>query len=105
VIELTDEMRRLVKARMGVPDGVELDPWMEAAIGDVLAVVERDRGPRRGDEVEAWIKRYRDTHGDPADGYQSAWYALDDLLDDYRDHADTGTPLGREVVGPHEEQS
>jgi hypothetical protein len=43
VIEPTDEMRRVVKSRMGIPDGVELDPWMEAAIGDVLALVERDR--------------------------------------------------------------
>jgi hypothetical protein len=42
VIELTDEMRATVKRRMGVPEGVELDPWMDAAIGDVLALVERD---------------------------------------------------------------
>jgi hypothetical protein len=42
VIEPTDEMRRAVKGRMGIPDGVDLDPWMEAAIGDVLAIVARD---------------------------------------------------------------
>jgi hypothetical protein len=56
---------------------------------------------RRGDPVEAWIKRTRDAltldRGD--DG--PAWHALNDLLDDYRDHADTGTPLGQEVRGPH----
>lgn len=43
MIELTDEMRRAVKGRMGIPDGVDLDPWMEAAIGDVLAIAERDQ--------------------------------------------------------------
>lgn len=42
-IEPTDEMRAAVRRRMGIPDGVELDPWMDAAIGDVLAIVERDR--------------------------------------------------------------
>jgi hypothetical protein len=42
VIELTDEMRNAVKGRMGIPRGTELDPWMEAAAEDVLAIVERD---------------------------------------------------------------
>ncbi|HXM55368.1 MAG TPA: hypothetical protein VOB72_08260 [Candidatus Dormibacteraeota bacterium] len=42
MIELTAEMRRLVAARMGLPDGAELDPWMVAALEDVLALVERD---------------------------------------------------------------
>jgi hypothetical protein len=42
VIQVTDEMRRAVRGRMGIPDGVALDPWMEAAIGDVLALVERE---------------------------------------------------------------
>jgi hypothetical protein len=40
---------------MGIPDGVELDPWMEAAIGDVLAIVERDYDVQR-----------RTSHGWPA---------------------------------------
>ncbi len=57
--------------------------------------------PARGDAVEAWLKGQRDAL---ADGYGRlpAWYALDDLLDDYRLHADTGTPLGRHAcAGPH----
>ncbi|GIE30137.1 hypothetical protein Ait01nite_031820 [Actinoplanes italicus] len=41
MIELTDEMRAAVKSRMGITVG-GLDPWMEAAIKDVLALVERD---------------------------------------------------------------
>lgn len=42
MIELTEEMKAAVKRRMGEPDGVQLDPWMQAAIGDVLAIVERN---------------------------------------------------------------
>lgn len=52
--------------------------------------------PHRDDEVAAWLKRMRDR-----DWCQDAWYAIDMLLDDYRLHADTGTPLSEEVVGPH----
>lgn len=51
-------------------------------------------GPRRGDEVEAWIKRTRDLYNRQGRyGDVIAWNALDDLLDDYRLHADTGQPL------------
>lgn len=42
MIELTDEMRAAVRGRMGIPRDASLDPWMEAAIEDVLAIVERD---------------------------------------------------------------
>lgn len=42
MIEPTDEMRAAVRRRMGAPDGQELDPWMGAAIEDVMALVERD---------------------------------------------------------------
>jgi len=51
--------------------------------------------PRRGDEVEAWIKRFRDSYSDH--GWEDEWAALDDLLDDYRLHADTGTSLSQDV--------
>lgn len=54
---------------------------------------------RRGDPIDAWIKRRRDELGRGDGG--SAWHALDDLLDDYREHADTGTPLTEDVQGPH----
>lgn len=54
--------------------------------------------PRRGDEVEAWIKRARDSYW-RGEGYADvdAWNALDNLLDDYRLHADTGTSLDTEA--------
>lgn len=55
--------------------------------------------PRRGSDVEAWLKRKRDEISDldaPA-----ARFVLDDLLDDYRLRADTGVPLDSiEVMGP-----
>jgi hypothetical protein len=49
--------------------------------------------PERGDDVEAWIRRWRDM----LDG--DRWIAVDSMLDDYRLHADTGTPLSGEVSG------
>lgn len=45
--------------------------------------------PRRGDHVEAWLKQQRDA----CFGHASTYNAVDGLLDDYRLHADTGTPL------------
>lgn len=66
--------------------------------------------PTRGSDVEAWIKTSRDAWR-PADGSLPLWPdrarvaydALDDLLDDYRLHADTGTTLdvSAEQLGPH----
>ena len=53
--------------------------------------------PQRGSDVEAYIKRWRDL----AKPHSMIWYALDNMLDDYRLHADTGTPLTREVLGAH----
>lgn len=50
-------------------------------------------GPRRGDLVEAWIKRRRDGNDKGTDAYD----VLDNLLDDYRLHADTGTDLSESV--------
>ncbi|MBL1115476.1 hypothetical protein JK364_24200 [Streptomyces sp. 110] len=47
----------------------------------------------RGDTVEEWLKQQRDRHFDRY-GRNREWYALDDLLDAYRLHADTCTPLG-----------
>src|SRR3954467_6413248 len=40
---------------------------------------------RRGDAVDAWIKRFRDQYRYPSD---PRWGVLDVLLDDYRNHAD-----------------
>lgn len=49
---------------------------------------------RRGDQFEAWLKAQRDDHRDDDRG---RWSAYDDLLDRYRLHADTGTPLGEHL--------
>lgn len=50
--------------------------------------------PRRGDHVAAWIKAARDDlANDGGDTRPPQWHALDELLDDYWLHADTGTPL------------
>lgn len=54
--------------------------------------------PVRGDAVEMWLKAQRDSY----DEYYPEWQALDDALDDYRLHADTGVPLGQHACdGPH----
>lgn len=53
--------------------------------------------PARGDAVEAWLKAQRDQLVDGYDSPSPDWYALDAVLDDYRLHADTGTPLGEHV--------
>lgn len=45
--------------------------------------------PRRGDQFEQWLKAHRDRRQE-RDG---VWWYLDEMLDDYRLHADTGTPL------------
>src|SRR3954471_5116425 len=55
-------------------------------------VTERQR-PQRGSDVEAWIKRYRETYRDSIGQTTGAWWAIDGLLDDYQDHADSSTPL------------
>lgn len=78
----------------------------EKSIKDNPGEVAKSGGhrPERGDEIEAWIKAVRDGHlSTGPDGRTEAWYALDDLLDDYRLHADTGTPMLEEVQGPHPE--
>lgn len=60
-------------------------------------------GPRRGSAVEAWIKSWRDAFAD--DESDLRWQTLDDMLDDYREHADTNTPLDKDVVGLHGDES
>ncbi|MGW4270809.1 hypothetical protein ACWEGQ_00225 [Streptomyces seoulensis] len=61
----------------------------EAQQGDLLV-----HRPQRGDEFEQWLKAQRDEHRDTGHG---VWSTLDSLLDRYRLHADTGTPLGEHV--------
>jgi hypothetical protein len=60
--------------------------------------------PMRDDDVARWLKRRRDEN--KRNGVLAevcAWVAIDDLLEDYREHADTGTPLDAEVNN-HEEK-
>jgi hypothetical protein len=56
--------------------------------------------PKRGDEVEAWIKRQRDLYAESKSWDERAywaWTTLDWTLDEYRLHADTGEPLCDDV--------
>ncbi len=55
--------------------------------------------PARDDDFATWLKARRD---DLLDGYGAdcpppAWHTVDALLDLYRLHADTATPLGQHV--------
>ncbi|MET9222411.1 hypothetical protein ABZX65_27105 [Streptomyces sp. NPDC003300] len=57
--------------------------------------------PARGDAFETWLKDQRDKHEDRY-GRVPAWYQIDDVLDQYRLHADTRTPLDQHAcTGPH----
>jgi len=47
--------------------------------------------PRRGDAFDHWLRDQRE-QADPI-----AWHIIDGLLDTYRLHADTGTPLNEHV--------
>lgn len=55
------------------------------AVADKRGSVEVHK-PRRDDDVEVWIKRWRDTQ-------PTSWAAIDDLLDRYRECADYGLTL------------
>lgn len=52
--------------------------------------------PRRGSEVEAYIKAFRDRYIG-VKGPLDPWNLLDNLLDDYRLRADTGLTLDRPI--------
>lgn len=55
---------------------------------------------KRGDEVEKWLKRQRDLYAEGRSYDERAywaWTTLDNALDDYRLHADTGTLLCYDV--------
>lgn len=61
--------------------------------------------PTRGGDVETWIVKHRDQYHDTNGKRTGMWYAINGLLDDYREHADTGVPLDRTVAGPHPEEA
>jgi hypothetical protein len=53
--------------------------------------------PRRGDAFEAWLKTERDSYGSHAANDREMYDILDNLLDQYRLHADMGVPLSGHV--------
>lgn len=53
--------------------------------------------PKRGDQFEDWLKQQRDLCIGDAISYNMA----DGLLDQYRLHADTGTPLNQHCCTAH----
>ncbi len=55
-------------------------------------------------EVEAWLKARRDGHDKEAWPDYSAWFVLDDALDDLREHMHTGTPLTEQIRGSHHKE-
>jgi hypothetical protein len=60
----------------------------------VMAVLRKTAPiPCRGDQFEQWLKTQRDQHREQTDD----WILVDELLDQYRLHADTGTPLDQHV--------
>jgi hypothetical protein len=50
-------------------------------------------------QVEAWLKARRDEYTPRV----ARWHALDDALDDLREHMHTGTPLGQPVQRTQED--
>jgi DNA polymerase-3 subunit epsilon len=77
------------RARQGQPVGDIHEAW---PIVPVPAPTPHQ--PARGDAVEQWLKAQRDAHLDGYDTPPPGWHALDRVLAAYRNHADTGTPLG-----------
>jgi hypothetical protein len=53
--------------------------------------------PKRGDACEAWLKSRRDSllYGNGVS--EETWQLLDELLEDYRRHADLKMPLSETV--------
>lgn len=86
---------RAHRERQGLPVDDIREEWPV-----VPAPVPVPHQPQRGDAVEAWLKAERDAQKDQY-GHAPLWYALDNLLDRYRLHADTVTPLGEHVCEPH----
>lgn len=50
--------------------------------------------PCRGDQFDQWLKAQRDQYSERHD---TQWDVINQILDDYRLHADTGTPLDQHV--------
>lgn len=69
-------------------------PSVHEPLPDDEAVRRRAENPRpaRGDQFATWLKAQRDEYDRTS---SPQWHALDGALDEYRLHADTGTPLNQ----------
>jgi hypothetical protein len=79
-------------------DGCDFCNGVDAALDQVRRMADETATqtpqPRRGDAFEQWLKARRDEWA--PEGCQP-WQILDQTLEEYRLHADTGTPLGEHV--------
>ena len=50
--------------------------------------------PKRGDDVETWLKKWRD---DAFAEFDTVYWTIDAMLDEYRLRADTGLTLDRPI--------
>jgi hypothetical protein len=85
--QLRTALLRAVKGALAADRADELIDRHQHALKQ--AYRERLLQPARGDQFEQWLKTQRDAAAD----YPDAWQMMDGLLDLYRLHADTGTPL------------
>jgi len=83
------------KARRLADEGAAIRARAQALFDGVSGLRPIRHLPIRGNDVEVWIKSRRDAELPGAE----AWMALDDALDDYRLHADTGLPLNQDAEG------
>lgn len=79
----------------GDPNEFGFGFWLDASYlkwcrADLMRGVDEHR-PRRGDDVEEWLKRRRDAWN--RTGERPEFHALDSLLDRYRECADYGLTL------------
>lgn len=95
---LTDEERAEYARRFWAVANAPVSPEMRAATRrrlDSAAIGESRHQARRGDDVEAWLRGWRDLlGGDP-------WHAVNGLLDDYRKRADLGIALDDDSEAGH----
>lgn len=98
-------VERALKGLLEALMGVDLPESVRAAHTAALILMEGPPAhiPMRGTDVELWLKRCRDEY--PRQHSNDAWTALDDLLDDYRLRADTGSAMDALVGGPAGDES
>jgi hypothetical protein len=76
----------------------EAQDYVPQLLGEIRRLRAQQHMPSRDDAVAAWLKAERDRWEQHRD---IEWDALDNLLDEYRLHADTRTPLNEHACsGP-----